>query len=93
MEARPSALPARYSDRPVRARSVSRAGASSSTAASPATIDSVISQVEANHAARWADAVAMTSVAEPPQVGRIGGSRTPAAKNTPDKMNRIPMTR
>jgi hypothetical protein len=29
-------------------------------------MDSVISQVEANHAARCADAVAITSVAEPP---------------------------
>jgi hypothetical protein len=56
-------------------------------------MDSVISQVEANHAMRCADAVAITASAEPPQVGRIGGSRTPARKNTPDRTNRMPIAR
>jgi hypothetical protein len=58
-----------------------------------AVIESVMSQVEANHAARWAEAVAMTSVAEPPQVGRIGGSRTPARKHVPDSTNKMPVAR
>src|SRR5262249_12879681 len=93
IDARPSALPTRYSDRPTRAVSVSRVRARISTAASPATMASVISQVEANHAVRCADPVAMAAAVESPQVGRIGGSRTPATKNPPDMTNRMPMAR
>jgi hypothetical protein len=52
-----------------------------------------MSQVEANHAARWAEPVAMTSAADPPQVGRIGGSRTPARKHVPDSTNKMPVAR
>jgi hypothetical protein len=52
-----------------------------------------MSQAEANHAARWAEAAAMTSASEPPQVGRIGGSRTPARKHVPDSTNSMPVAR
>ena len=65
----------------------------SSTAASPTAIESVMSQVEANHAARWAEAAAIRSAADPPQVGRIGGSRTPARKHVPDSTNSMPVAR
>ena len=58
-----------------------------------ATIENVMSQAEANHAARWAEPVAMTSAADPPQVGRIGGSRTPATKHVPDSTNKMPVAR
>ena len=44
-------------------------------------------------AARWAEATVMTSASDPPQVGRIGGSRTPARKHAPDSTNKMPVAR